>query len=401
MKILFVGYLYPHERHDEIKNNSKGFFDNASNNFQWAIIEGLDYYFPDLKILTLPNIQSFPLYYTEVIFKKSIFSHKIGAEDRCLGFINLPIIKHINKNLNLYKEINKLIEQDEETTIIIYGVTSHFLRAAIDIKEKNCKIKICLIAPDLPEYMSESKNPIYLIFKKFDSMLIERYLKKVDSFVILSDHMVDKLKVRNRPWIRIEGIFKSPKEIESIKKEINKTILYTGTLDRRYGIMNLIRAFISINADNYRLWICGEGDLRNEIKKIASLDKRIIYFGQLNHDEILIMQKKATVLINPRTSEGIYTKYSFPSKIMEYFASGTPTIMYKLKGIPDEYYKYCYIIKNESIEDLKEMIITVCEKDQEELNDFGKRSSQFIIENKNPIIQTKKIFKMLNILKMF
>ena len=175
-----------------------------------------------------------------------------------------------------------------------------------------------------------------------------------------------------------------------------KIILYTGTLALRYGVLNLLEAFSRIKDENYRLWICGKGEGENEIKKRSQKDSRIKYFGQVLTDVVRRMQTEATVLINPRTNEGEYTKYSFPSKIIEYFASGTPTIMYKLNGIPEDYFDYCFTIDGETVDDLKKTIIKVCEMNNETLEAVGEKAQNFITEKKNAKFQSQKIIQMLS-----
>ena len=119
----------------------------------------------------------------------------------------------------------------------------------------------------------------------------------------------------------------------------------------------------------------------------------------LSKSEVRTLQKKATVLINPRHSADEYTKYSFPSKTMEYMASGTPTLMAHLASIPQEYESHLFFFDDESIEGMKNKIIEVCEKSQSELETFGKAASKFILEEKNEMKQAKKIVDMINSLK--
>jgi len=396
MKVLFLGSLYPTERANEIKLNSNDGIDNASNNFQWAIIEGLDSFYPDLKIVTLPAIRTYPLKYKKWSFKPSIFFHKNGNTDYCLGFINIIIVKHLSKFLVLRKKLLEITDKEEDTIIITYGVHSPYLKAINDIKRLRPKLRTCLIVPDLPQYMSESRNPIYRFLKGIDSVIIKRYLKKIDSFVLLSDYMVEFLNVGNRPWTRLEGIFKLDQNAINVEKEIFKTILYTGNIDKRYGINNLLKAFELIKEDNYRLWIRGNGNTKQDVINASKLDSRIKYFEEMPRNELITLQKKATVLINPMPSTQKFTKYFFPSKTVDYMASGTPTITTKLKSIPDEYFNYLYIAEKEDAEGLKDAIHKICRKDQSELNEFGIKASKFIIENKNPISQVKKIYLMLN-----
>lgn len=397
MTILFLGGLFPKYRSQEITANSKNIIQDAANNLQWSIVAGLDHYYTNLSIITLPYIGSYPLNYKKWHFKSSNFKHRNLSKDYCIGFVNFPFIKLISR----YWKAKKALKHwngniTENSCIVIYAIHSPFLKAATDFKHSKPNVKICLIVPDLPQFMSGSRNILYRFSKGIESIIIQSCLKKIDSFVLLSDYMAEAIKVGNRPWTRVEGIFEQTDSISEVPKEKSKTILYTGTLARQYGIINLMDAFDAIKETDYRLWICGEGDCRNEIEKRAKSDSRITYFGQQPRSIVLTLQQKATLLINPRTSEGEYTKFSFPSKTMEYLASGTPCIIYKLQGIPEEYFQYCYVVNNENIEGLKEMILTVCSKDQSELDEFGREAAKFILENKNPISQVKKIYELLN-----
>ncbi|MBR2471847.1 MAG: glycosyltransferase, partial [Clostridia bacterium] len=106
-------------------------------------------------------------------------------------------------------------------------------------------------------------------------------------------------------------------------------------------------------------------------------------------------QSRASVLVNPRTNEGEYTKYSFPSKTMEYLAAGKPVIMHKLDGIPDEYDEYLYYINGSSAEDLKDAIVKACSKTDDELALFGAKASRWVLKEKSPSGQAKKIIRMI------
>jgi len=55
---------------------------------------------------------------------------------------------------------------------------------------------------------------------------------------------------------------------------------------------------------------------------------------------------KADVLVNPRENNEEYTKYSFPSKNIEYLASGNPVVAYMLDGMGDCYREYIYLLEN-------------------------------------------------------
>ena len=122
---------------------------------------------------------------------------------------------------------------------------------------------------------------------------------------------------------------------------------------------------------------------------------QIKYFTSMSVEELRTLQKKATVLINPVRGSHEFTKYFFPSKTMEYLASGTPAIMYKLLCLPQDYYPYIYFVEEETVDSLREKIVMVCEKPQQELDEFGKKASEFIKTQKNAFVQTQKIVDMV------
>jgi len=399
MQTIFIGGLYPNEILDEIKENTKH-LDFAANTLQWALLNGFEANSYPVKVITLPTLRDFPQYYKKTYFKSSSFSHIKGNEDLCLGFVTIPVIKHVSKYLNLYKSLNNLLKDKDNVHLIIYGIHSPYLKAVEKIKQRNDKIKTCLIVPDLPEYMSDSKNIIYRLLKSIDKKIILKSFQYIDSFVLLSQYMAERLPIGDKPWMVMEGIYNTNDNITNVPKEPYKTILYTGNLAKRYGILDLLEAFTKINSPDFRLWLCGNGDGLEKIQEIQKRDSRIEYFGILPRNEVLKLQKRATLLVNPRHSYEEYTKYSFPSKTMEYMASGTPTLMSKLPCLPKEYEPYIYFFDDESIEGMKNKIIEICEKSQEELSEFGQKAAEFIHTQKNEIAQTKKIIEFISNLDM-
>ena len=106
-------------------------------------------------------------------------------------------------------------------------------------------------------------------------------------------------------------------------------------------------------------------------------------------------QMQATLLVNPRPTKQQFTKYSFPSKNIEYMASGTPMLTTILPGMPKEYYDYVFLIKDESVNGLCEAISDVLALPTKEIELKGKIAKEFIMKNKNEKVQAKKILEFL------
>ena len=402
LDILFLGGVF----HDEdIIKESKSNVQFAANVLQWNFIEALDKLNEHpVNLLNAIFIGSYPKFYKKALIKRKKWSHSSGANDIDIHFWNLPIFKKISRGWNLSKEIiNWSIKKDGRKKVIIaYSMDYSILRAIKVAKETNIDIITCLIVPDLPQYMnlSSKKNGSYTFFKNIEIALIEGLQKYVDSYVLLTKYMNDSINIQNKPYIVIEGMVNIDDQLLSKltkKDEENnniKTILYTGTLNKKYGIINLLEAFSMIDKENYRLQICGTGEAEKEILEMAHLDNRIDFKGRITREEAVKLQKNATVLINPRNSEEEFTKYSFPSKIMEYLVSGVPTISYKLPGMPEEYNDYLYFISDNTVKSIADTLINVCEKNSQDLVNFGEKARKFVLSEKNNIKQVDRLLEI-------
>jgi hypothetical protein len=399
MDFIFLGGFFPKNVYEEIIGKSKRQVQHSANKFQWAFIEGLEKNVQkSLKLITAPFIGWYPLYYKDLFISTSAFPHpEDWKQRRMVGFFNLPVVKNVFKYFNLKKHIHELISSNADTVIIVYSLDIAYLKSALDAKKENPRLKVCVIIPDLHEFPGDSSILYKLYLKYFEKPSFYRLLNRIDCFIVLSDQMVEYLKIENKPWIRIEGLYNSTGKFlkKNYKAGSVKSILYTGTLDFKYGIKDLLDAFELIKSNDYELWICGGGVGADLVKQKAYIDKRIRYFGIVSEAQVSRLQLEATILINPRNNEGEFNRYSFPSKTMEYFASGTPTLMHRLEGVPKEYYEYCYIFENNDIQSMASTINFVCELSPDVLMEKGVNAQEFIFKNKDSIIQCAKVVEML------
>lgn len=391
--VIFLGSLYPQLLFNELKKRDQ-FVDYPANVFQHSLLKGLDEHISDLRVITSPVIKS---RYGSVkdICDAMRFSHN-GTDllqDAYVGTIPVPGLQIVAEFWKVYRSLRKLLkETKQKNSLIVYALHTPFLLSAVLLRKRiTCS---CVVVLDLPEFMSHG-NIVKRWAKKLDRSLINFCLKRLDCYALLSPYMRDKLPIKDKAWELVEGIYDGSKQLPKVEKCRERVILYTGSISKKYGILELLEAFKGIHNDNYRLWICGAGDGKENVIRCSGTDDRIKYFGILSHEEVLILQQKATVLINPRSSAGEYTKYSFPSKTMEYLASGTPTIMCHLPAIPKEYDEYLYYITDESVEGIRQKILEVCEKTQQVLDEYGQRASAFILNKKNAVIQSRKIVNMM------
>lgn len=392
--MLFLGLLFDRNEERLIASKSRGGrVQNQANTFQWNCIDGL--YENDVNDLTIINalpVGTYPKMYSDVIIPSREWSYN-GNKNFQIGSVNLPIIKQWCR----YRACKKLIKKSDDKEILIYSTYQPFLKA---VKKLDKSYKITLIVPDLPEYYDYAKvSRVRKLLRKFNNRSIEKCMRRVDRFVLLTEAMKEPLSVGNRPYTVVEGICTSkPSEVVRKRTEDKKVILYTGSLNKQFGIDVLVDAFGKIANENYELWICGGGDYQDNVKKVAEVDKRIKFFGFVTKEKVAELQSKATVLVNPRQNTDEFTKYSFPSKTMEYLLSGVPVVAYKLEGIPDEYDSYMAYVQDNSPKSLAETLCTVCEDVDGRYEQMAKEAAEFVKREKNPAKQTDAIIKFIKLL---
>lgn len=401
MNYAFVSMLIPENMSSKLYNISKRNMQDAANALQWHIYNGLSQNLNEKisMINTLP-VGSFPQYCKDAFVRRSTFDTPYGNGHINVGFCNIKLVRKFAQSVSVYRELVRWAKQTKgPKTVFVYTASAVFLKAVYKLKKRFSDVVICDIIADLPGMtsLSSKKSIFQIVMEQKMKQSSHRYLDSVDYFVLLTKQMAKYLNIKV-PFCVMEGIateFESSQQSTFTEERPLKTVFYSGTLHKKFGILTLLDAFNNIQKENYRLQICGVGDCEEKIRRAASTDKRIEFLGRLPREQVLELQQKATVLVNPRQNNEEFTKYSFPSKNLEYLSSGIPMIGYKLDGIPEDYDRYMHYVENDSAKALSEKILEVCELTEEQLFQYGYEARKYVIENKNEIAQTKKIVDLL------
>lgn len=397
MNILFLSCAYSEPQKGLFQTKSKYGYQYAAQNFQEAILDGvLKKTEVNFTILSIPTLSTFPRGSRILWVKDTPFifnGNKIGES---FGFVNLPLCNHLHQS-----RIDKYIDQwyysvSGEKRIVVYAMLKMQMQYAVLAKRRHPDIKLCLIIPDLPIYMNCNKYYKMLGLQKRNLKVINTLQHLFDYYVVLAEPMVQQLNIVDKPYVVIEGIYINESPVyEHVEKFRNPTILYAGGIQTRYGVFDLIEAFRRINNKDYRLILCGPCLEMEKLNYYLCSDSRIEYRGLIPTDTVRKLQKEVTLLVNPRHSSEEFTKYSFPSKTIEYMASGTPVLMSSLPSMPEEYKKYLFLFNNESIDGMKQQIEHIFTLDISDLNNMGMRAKAFIYNYKNSHIQIQKFLNLI------
>ena len=400
MNIIFLGKFFPQTILQTIKEDSKGKIGFSNHNFEMSIIHGLCKQEEiNLQCLSIPCVFSYPYHNRKFITKPESYDY-LNTHIYSVGFCNLPLLKEKWAVWSCARQLKKIAEtfEGDDVHVIINTPDSRLMEAfnkARNISHK--RFFQTVIIPDIPAMVTsmDKQNPIkaYMLHKA-QKRAMEQTANS-DGLILLTEAMMDFFPCSVK-HIVMEGIVDLDTiDIEYQQEKEKKIILYTGTLRQLFGVRSLVDAFCRLPDNDVELWICGSGDSKEYITNAALKDGRIKFYGLVDSKKSLELQHRATILVNPRTSDGEYTKYSFPSKTVEYLLAGKSVIANRLPGIPEEYYDYIYTPNNESVEALTQCLHHVLHLDDSERRERAVAGRSFIIEKKNSIVQTRRIIEFL------
>lgn len=346
MKILILCGVIGKENQSEAIAHSRGGADLAANLFQQKLIGGFRSLYEDCTVLSAPFLGAWPKGSDLMRFRG--FS-KPEPEIEYVKFNNIWGLRNFSRASVLKKALKSFVElQDPEKLILIYCPHTPFLEAAVWAKKQDPSIRLCLYVPDLPAFMNlnTDRTRIYDIAKKYDIARMNGLMEQVDAFVLLTDYMKDKLPIGSKPFTVVEGIVERVPAFPEYHpgEGEEKYIVYTGKINEKFGVKALVDAFRTLSDPTYRLVLCGKGDCESYARSVAEQDSRVMVMGQLTPEQAMQWQSRAAVLINPRGGTEEYTRYSFPSKNIEYLLSGKPVVGYYLDGMPPVYREYLHCI---------------------------------------------------------
>ena len=245
------------------------------------------------------------------------------------------------------------------------------------------------IITDLPDMLSG--GGLYLKMANF-------VIRHCSAYVLLTEAMNDYIGNETKPYVVLEGhadITMEEKKPSLDRKASPRIVFYAGGVSKQYGLGHLVEGFRMADLPDARLHIYGPGDYVKELQQIAAQDDRVFYGGMLMNTEIIEKEMDAALLVNPRPTHEEFVKYSFPSKNMEYMASGTPVLTTRLPGMPKEYHPYVYLIEEETDAGVAEALRQAMSHSDAELFQKGSAARNFVLKERNNVVQAAKILEML------
>ena len=310
-----------------------------------------------------------------------------GQSIKIMPIINLPGVKMLSR---LLASTYNVLRLSACRSLLVYSTHTPYLIAACTYSFF-FKKPFYVFVPDLPQYMNMSVNRSWLVkkLKHLDAKIIDYVVGRSSGLFVTSAYMVkDNESWADLPYMVVDGICESQKRSITLNSELldeaktKKIVLYAGGLSSAYGIKELVEGHLKSNTE-FELWICGRGELEQYLQNLSQSVSNIRYLGFLSPEEVRCLQLLSKVLVITRNPEELYTRYSFPSKLLEYLSCGVPVLTTKLLGISNVYYEFVNTIDEYSVEGISAALEMMYFGDEEEYRKKAALGQAYVLDKKS------------------
>ena len=355
MSIIFVGSTVDRETLKKLPDSSV-----AGNKMELGFVKG--FLSNGIKTLAI-SVEAHGMWHFNdkpiVVSGKKL--HDDSAEIHTVPYLNIPIIKQLMIIRNIKKALNSILKDEnyKDSTLIVYNTMTIFASPVLKVAHKN-HLKCIAIIADLP--INFKKN----IIRKIEDRKQIAAISKFDGLIPLTKYISEDFAPK-LPFFVIEAGC-NPDDYESqkscVRLQERKVVVFSGTLNVLSGIESLIEAMKLVKDPKIELDIYGDGPLKDKVLDMISSLNNVHYRGCVSNEEMMSIQKRSNLLVCPRKADSFTTKYTFPSKVLEYICSGVPVLSNRLPGIPSEYEKYINYTSTERTEDWSNSINTILSEGQ-------------------------------------
>lgn len=324
-KVLFIGNYTDDKSYEMITQKGIRDLSQAARLFQQRLIRSLSELINDFKAISVLPTDS------QTVLPRNLQDISTKVEV-------IPVVNGSMKSaIQAMRSIRNIIMDayGKDTIVLMYAVNPIAIIPLLRLKKKY-HLTLVTICPELPQFRRYRKS----VKNDFKRKVFDYFNRRFDKFIVFAEAMQDYLP-KGKPCMLLEGF--APETVQKPQVREKNIAMYAGGLAEDNGIRMMIEAAHKSELID-ELWICGVGDCLEYVK--SATDNKVKYLGRLTNSEVLSYEKQAKILLNVRNPQNDLTKFSFPSKVLEYMTAGGIVISSELRGIPKEYNEHIELLKD-------------------------------------------------------
>lgn len=373
MKALFLGFSTSTEMFEDIMRRESS-MPVQTQRFGWAVVAALVAAGIEVRLVVAEPLLTFP-HSRRILVRGRTFTEG-GVEGVSLTFANLPVLKHLTRYLNARRALRT--QGGSFDVILVHGVHSAFLWAAVHAG-RHKGIPVVPILTDAPGLRNHMDGRISALLKRLDRWIVRQALSRCAGVVSLAPTLAQQL-APGLPVYLMEGIA-TDWAVEAItSREDDLIVTYAGRLDDAYGVGDLLES-VDLAEERWTLWVAGAGPAQQRVESVARTHTRVRYLGRLQPSQMASLYARTDILINPRPPETDLAANSFPSKLLEYMATGVCVVTTPLPNLPDDYRDHVQLTEGGPV-GLARSVDELVRWSPAERSEHGRAAREFILSTR-------------------
>jgi len=250
----------------------------------------------------------------------------------------IRFIWHILDTFNIfsYFKIKKILNKEKPDLVITHNLMG--IGFLIPKLIKNLKIRhvhtihdVQLITPSGLIVKGKENSFSHRFFKVIGYSKLMSYLMGSPEIIISPSKFLLDFYNKNKFFPKSKKVL-LPNPIKSLSKidkkpSPNLQLVYLGQINKAKGIIDLVDNFKKIKLPHIRLDVIGVGPELNKLKTLVKDDKRIKFYGWINHERLMPILASADLMVVPSLCYE-----NSPTVIYESLSMGLPVIAADIGG---------------------------------------------------------------------
>ena len=280
----------------------------------------------------------------------------------------------------------------EHLNVVVYNSISYIAAPAlVAAKLMGCSTVGVIADVPMPSQALEGR------LRRGEARRQVRLIRKFDALVVLSNLLAQDLGRNDHPSIVIEGgVYPEDGACSpSLASAGAKMVVFAGSLNEVSGIQLALEAMKHVRDPECSLVVYGGGPLSDLVQSIAATTRNVQYLGMQPHETVIAAERAADLLISPRLPDSFVTRYTFPSKLLEYMRVGAPILANVLEGVPDEYTPYLNSPRDCTAEAWGAAIDEICLDKVGAFRAKADEGARFVLREKSWEAQGSRLYRFL------
>lgn len=173
----------------------------------------------------------------------------------------------------------------------------------------------------------------------------------LSGYITLTPGLNELFNKSNRANMSFEGILDT-KTVAKNNNHYGKYIFYNGSLEERFGVYELIKAFKELDNPDISLYISGYHGNKEHLDRAIGDSHNIINMGMLQSDDVISFANQSLLNVNPCPYSEDFDRYLIPDNIVNYLNADSVLVSVRNRHFKKYFDNDAIWIKSNEIYDL-------------------------------------------------